>query len=349
MCKRKNVLEGVSTDHLAQLGLFVEVIFGLVTRSKAQSVGLALLLLSRGGSIRLLIMRLRRGRATTSSAVLVVVPVVLMTTLVVIETWALLEVVIVATVGSSSAMIPAVVAPVLTVLLKSCTVLMRRSGHRWRGGRRIALVRSRRVRRGRLVRVVRLRWIASAHWSNGITRPAVVKTHPQGRTHRLGLRLGVVPSSTSSSAKLLGRSLVLRRVGRRWRTPLLGRTTWLLLWRVRLTVRLLGGDTIRWLLWLLAVGRLLLLCVVVLSIVGMIVLRRQSRLGGVRSLMRVLRLTVVGPRLLVLWVADWTRLWVLGRRVLTRVLRTIRLLCLVLRRLLGVAVGGQGLVVCPST
>lgn len=85
-----------------------------------------------------------------------------------------------------------------------------------------------------------------------------------------------------------------------------------------------------------------------LSIVGMVVLRGQGLLSGVLLvLVWELRLSVVGP-LLVLGIADRS-LWVLWRRILTRVLRTIRLLGLVLRGLLGISVRGRSLVVWPRT
>lgn len=131
---------------------------------------------------------------------------------------------------------------------------------------------------------------------------------------------------------------------------MLGRTTCLLLWRVRLTVWLLDGWAVRRLLGLLAKRRLLL-CVVVLSVVRVIVLGWQSRLTKMLRLMRNLRLPVLRPLLwvlLVLRIANWTRLRVLLWRVLTWVLRTIWLLDLVLRWLLGVAVGGRTLVVRPG-
>lgn len=150
-------------------------------------------------------MRLRRrgttATATATSSILVTVPLGVMATLIIIEVGALLEVVV-AIMGTSSAMISAVVAP---IVLETPIVLMRTCRHGRRGGRRIALVGSWRVRRGRLVRVIRLWRIASAHWSNGIARRPVVKPHPNGRTHGLGLGLVVVSSTPSSSTKLLGR------------------------------------------------------------------------------------------------------------------------------------------------
>lgn len=225
-------------------------------------------------------MRLRRGWTATTSAILVIVAVVMMTTFVVIEPRTLLEVIVVA-VRSAPAVIPAVVpaamARILTILVETSIMLTRRSRYGWRSGRGIALIGSWRVGSRRLVRVVRLRWVASAHWSGGITRRTTVKAHSNRRTHGLGFWLVVVSSSTSASAiLLLGWRLVPGKVRRHRRTPLLGRTTWLLLRRVR-PVRLLDRSDIGRLLWL-AIGRLLLLRVVVLSIVGVVVLRRQSRL-----------------------------------------------------------------------
>lgn len=142
---------------------------------------------------------------------------------------------------------------------------------------------------------------------------------------------------------------MLRRM--RGRPPLLRRTTWLLLRRVGLAIGWLSGGTIgRGLLWLLSIWRLLLLLLRVnmLSIVGMVVLRRQSRLAGVLRLVWVLRLSVIGPLLLVLWVANWSMVWVLCRRVVARVLGAVWLLCL-LRWLLRVAVRCGGLVVRSGT
>lgn len=136
-----------------------------------------------------------------------IVSVVMMTTLVVIETWTLLEIVVAVVVGPASAMIPAVfpavVARILSILVETSIVLTRRSRYRWRSRRRVALVGSWRVGRGRLVRVIRLRRIASAHWSGGIARWTVVKSHPDRRAHGLSLGLVVVSSSTSTSAILL--------------------------------------------------------------------------------------------------------------------------------------------------
>lgn len=189
-------------------------------------------------------MCLRRGW-TTTSAVLVIVSIIMITTFAVIEPSPLLEIVIVIVVvvivvEPSSAMIapviPAVVAAVLSILailcilLETSIVLMRSSDrHGWRRGWRVALVGGWRVGRGRLVRIVRLWWIDGAHWSDDITRRSVIKTHSDRRAHRLGLWLIVVSTSTSSGAKVLGRRLMLRGVRRRGRTPLLWRTTWLLL------------------------------------------------------------------------------------------------------------------------
>lgn len=148
-------------------------------------------------------MRLRRGRAATTSAILVIMPLIMMATLIVIEIRALFEVVIVVIVmRTSTAVISAMVTP---ILLETPIILMWRSRCRRCGGRRIALVGVWRVRRGRLVRIIRLWRIASAHWSNGIARRAVVKPHSDGRTHGLSLGLVVVSSPTSSSTKLLGR------------------------------------------------------------------------------------------------------------------------------------------------
>lgn len=189
-------------------------------------------------------MRLRCGidaaAAAASSAVLVVVSVVVVTTLVVIEPGALFEVVT-EVVGPSAAMIPAVVpalmAPVLSILLEAPIKSLRRGRYRWHGRRMVALVGAWRVGRRRLERAVGLCRIASAHWSSGIARRAAVKAHPDGRTHGLGLGQAVVRTSTPScGAKLLRRRLVLRRVRGRRRTPLLGWTTWLLLRRIGLAI-----------------------------------------------------------------------------------------------------------------
>lgn len=58
---------------------------------------------------------------------------------------------------------------------------------------------------------------------------------------------------------------------------------------------------------------------------------------------------MIGPLLLVLRVANWARLWVLRRRILTWVLRTELLLCLGLMGLLRIAVRGRSLVLWPRT
>lgn len=334
----ENLLRGISADQLAEFGLLVEIILGLVTWGEAESVGLALFLLASRGSIRLLMMRvvLRRGRPTARLAVVVVVVivvvVVMMTALIVIETRTLFEIVII--MEASTPMMTA-------ILLELSIVVLWRTGYRRRGGLGITCVRSWRVGTRALVRSIRLRRVAIAHWSTRIPRRAVVKTHPDRRAHWLGLgSLAVVASSTSGAAKLLVR-LVLRRVGRSWRTPLLRRTTWLVRRRVRLSVWLLRRGAIGWLRLLgllLTVGRLLL--VEVLGVVGMVVLRGQ---GGLAGMLRVLRLPLVRPMLMLLRIATWARLGVLSRWVL-RVLGSIWL-GLVLRWLLGIAVRSWGVVV----
>lgn len=331
----ENLLRGISAYQLAELGLLVEIILGLITWGEAESVGLALLLLASRGSIRLLMMRvvLRRGRPTARLAVVVVMVVVVMTALVVIETRTLLEVVII---------IMEAPTPMMTsILLELSIVMLRRTGYRRRGGLGITCVRSWRVGTRTLVRSVWLRRVAIAHWSTRIPRRAAVKTHPDRRAHRLGFgSLAVVSSSTSGAAKLLVR-LVLRRVGRSWGTPLLRRTTWLVRRRVRLSIWLLRRGAIGWLgllRLLLTVGRLLL--VEVLGVVGVVVLRGQ---GGLAGMLWVLRLPLIRPLLVLLRIATRARLGMLSWWVL-RVLRSIRL-GLVLRWLLGIAVRGWSMVV----
>lgn len=295
---------------------------------------------------------MRRGRATARlTRVVVVVILVVVTALVVVESRTLLEIVVVvkASAALMTSMLPCV--PVLTsvllsVLLELSIIVLRRTGHGLGRGRlRVPLVRSWRIRARPLMRSIWLWWVAITHWSIGISRRTVIKSHPNRRTHRLGFSwLVVVSSPTSGSAVLLLMRLALGRVGGRGGTPLLlGRTTWLLLRWVRLSVRLLGRRSAIGRLLLRVLGSilrlLLLLLVEVLSVVGVIVLRGQRRLARV---LWMLRLSLFWPLLLVLGIATWARLGELSvsRWILSWVLRYVWL-SLVLRWLLRVAVGGQ--------
>lgn len=281
-------------------------------------------------------MRLRRRRSTASSSlaiiiVVVVVVVVVMTALVVMKTRTLLEIVVVKT------------APVVVTAILSIVAVVWRPRSGWHDGRRIALVGGWRVWAGPRMGGIWLRRVSSAHWSIGIPRRAVVKTHADRRPHGLRLLLIVVSTSTSSSAELM---LVGRRVRGRRCTPRLRRTTWLLWGGVRLPVRLRWrlSSPVRRLLLLLRrrIRSWLLLLVDVLRIVGVIVVSRQSRLAG------MMRLALVGPLLRVLRIAAWAWLRVLRGRILARVLRRVRL-GLVWKWLLRIAVGGRRVVVGPAT
>lgn len=308
--------------------------------------------------MRLRLMHMRRGRAATSLTVVVVVGIVVLVVvaaLVVIEPRTLLEIVILKTSAPlMTSMLPSMrPSMLLPILLELSIVVLRRTRHGlWRRGLRISLVRSWRIRARALMRSVWLWWVAITHWSNRVPGRTVVKTHPDWRTHGLGFgRLVVMSSPTSGSAILLLMRLVLRRVrggGRRGSPLLLRRTTWLLLWGVRLPVRLLGRRSTIGRLLLRVLGAilrllllLLLLVVEVLSVVGVIVLRGQR---GLARVLWVLRLSLVGPLLLVLGISSWARLGVLSvsRWILSRVLRCVWL-SLVLRWLLRVAIRGWSL------
>lgn len=211
-----------------------------------------------------------------------------MTALVVIESGALSEVVTVI-IEPSSTMVAA-------ILLESTTVLVwgtsdRRCSRRWR----IPLIWRRRVWARPLRRSVRLRRVPTAHWSIGVPRRRVVEAHPDWWSHRLRFGRAVVPSTATATSVLLLMGLVRRRVrgrrGSRGRSrgrshPLL-RTTWRLRGSIRLAIGLWGRGSVclllllllRW--WLLVpVGLLLLvllllvLMIEVLSVVGVVILRR---------------------------------------------------------------------------
>lgn len=326
----ENLLGCVSANKLTQLGLLVEIILRLIAWSEAQSVGLALLLLAGRGSIRLLMMDmiLRRRGATAWLAVVVVV-VVMVTALVVMMTRALLGVVVVE--ASSSTVTP--------VLLELAVIALWGTRHCRCSGLRISRIRSWRVRTRALMRSVWLRRITIAHWSTGLPRRAVVKTHPDRWAHRLSFgSMVVMASSASTSAELLMR-LVVRGTSRRWRAPLLRRTTWLLRWRIWLSIGLVRRGAVRRLLLLClllwTVGSLLL--VQMLSVIRVVVLCSESWLARV---VRMLLLSLVRPLRLVLGIATRAWLMVLSRRIL-RVLSSVRLgwvLWRLLHWLLGVPV-----------
>lgn len=208
------------------------------------------------------------GSSTARLAVIVMVIIMVPAFVVVIECISLLEVVVLETAAAVMA----------SILLELPIIMMGRTGDGRRGWRRIALVGGWRVWTRPLGRRVWLGRVASAHWSVGISRRAIVKTHANGRTHRLGLGWAVVSSSTSSSGELLLMLMLMlmglvRLLVRRSRgAPLLRSTTWLLWGWVGLTIgRLLLGSTIRRLL-LRAIRSLLL--VKVLGVVRMIILGR---------------------------------------------------------------------------
>lgn len=214
---KEDLLWSVSADQLAQLGLFIEIIFGFVTWCQAKSVGLAFLLLSGRSSIRLLMMRLWRACVTTWLAIArMVVLLVVMPAFVVIKSRALLEaIVIVGVVMETSTTM------VATILLEAIVKMLGRTGHYRRSRRRISLVWGGRVWTATLVRSIWLWGIATAHWSTGIANWASVKTHPDGRAHGLRLGLVMMTSSTSPGTELLLlMGLGLRRLRRSVSTPL---------------------------------------------------------------------------------------------------------------------------------
>lgn len=200
-----------------------------------------------------------------------------MAALVIIEPRALSEVVAVVIEPSSTMM--------AAILLKSTAVLVRGASNRGRSRRgRIALIRRRRIWALTLRRSVWLRRVPSVHWSIGVPRRSIIKAHADWWPHRLRLRRTVMSSTATATSVLLVMGLVRGRVRGRgsWGTPLLRRTTWRLRGSIRLAVRLWRRSSICWLLllllrwWLLlTIGLLLLLLMIeVLSIVGVVILRR---------------------------------------------------------------------------
>lgn len=199
-----------------------------------------------------------RDRSSTARLAAIVIMVVMPAFVVIIGRMTLLEAIAVVVVVIIVAETPA--AMMASILLELAIVVVGRTREGRRSGRRIALVGGRRIRTRPLGRRVWLRGITSTHWSVGISRRTIVKTHADGRAHRLSLGRAVVSSSTSRGAELLLMLTGWVRLGMRGyrRAPLLRRTTWLLWGWVWLAVgRLLGRSTIRRLL-LRAVGGLLL-------------------------------------------------------------------------------------------
>lgn len=275
-----------------------------------------------------------------------------MTALVIIEPGALSEVVAVVIEPSSTMM--------AAILLKPTTVLMWGSSNRGCSRRgRVALVRRRRIWAWTLRRAVGLRRVPSVHWSIGVPRRSIVKPHPDWWSHGLRFGRAVMSSTATATSILLVMGLVRGRVRGRgsWSTPLLRRTTWRLGGSIRLPIGLWWRGSIcrlllllRWWWLLLTVGLLLLLLLLmieVLSVVGMVILRRQS--VGTRGMMLV---SLIRP---LLWwllrslgISARTCLRMLSR-VLSRVLRAVWL-WLVLRRLLRVvSVWARSLVVGSAT
>lgn len=202
----------------------------------------------------------------------------------------------------------------------------RRVGHigSWGG---VALIRGgwvlgRRCRRSAV-------WVGSAHWSGAWLGMAVIKSHPNRRTHHLPLwATSIIVAATSAA------SAAVSSVGRRslWMsTPLWdtidrrGRWVRLAIGRLLRAVLVLGLATIR---------RLLLIDL--RGVVGMVILGRQGR---VRCTLRGMLLAVVGVPLL---------LWLLGVAGLGRRAGVGNGSLRAVGRLLAIAVAGVRLVVATS-
>ena len=150
-----------------------------------------------------------------------------------------------------------------TTLLETTAVLVWGTSDRGCSRRgRIALIGSRRIWTRPLGRSVRLLRVPTAHWSIGVPRGSIVKTHPDWWSHWLCFGRVMMPSTTTTTSVLLLMGRVRGRMRGRGSggAPLLRRTTWRLWGSIRLAVRLWRRGSVclvlllllRW--WLLVAG-----------------------------------------------------------------------------------------------